>query len=64
MKHKTKKSVKTIKFSKLKVLEFCNSPRLPKRIWVGKQLKEWVGIGWINLDDEDADGTEPTVIDG
>lgn len=59
---------KTITFSELKRLSFCNSAKLPKQIEVveerqvrpkGKRrwstekvshFKEWVGIGWIELD--------------
>lgn len=54
---------KTIRWSEWQRLSFSNSPRLPGRVWIGEQLYEWVGIGWIPLDDEDATGSEPTVID-
>jgi hypothetical protein len=48
---------KTIKFSELKRLCVCNSPRCPKQIEVvgkvkGKLVrvvKEYVGIGWIDI---------------
>lgn len=57
------KRKKTIKFSKLKRLEFCNSKDLPPRIWIGGKLMEWVGIGWIEIDDDEDDGTAPTVVE-
>lgn len=49
---------KTIKFSELKRLSFCNSPKLPKQVeYVGKikgkparRVMEWIGIGWIDID--------------
>lgn len=41
---------KTIKFSKLRQLAFCNSKRLPGTVVINNVVKEWVGIGWIDLD--------------
>jgi len=58
MKTKTKpKKRKTIKFSELKRLSFCNSPKLPEQIEVvgkvkGKTVRRfmwWTGIGWVDL---------------
>lgn len=49
-------SVETITFSELKRLQFCNSTDLPQRIKIrdnnedGFTYKEWVGIGWIEID--------------
>jgi hypothetical protein len=45
----------------LQKLSFCNSARLPRRVWIGEQLCEWVGLGWIVIDPAEADGTEPVV---
>lgn len=57
------KAAKTIKFSELKRLSFCNSKKLPPRVWIGDQLKWWVGFGWVDLDPDEAVGDEPTVVD-
>jgi len=43
---------KTITFDKLKRLSFCNSKKLPQRVVHEGKVKEWVGIGWIELDDK------------
>lgn len=51
------KKQKTIKFSELKRLSFCNSPKLPKQIEIvgkvkGKTVRRamwWSGIGWVDL---------------
>ena len=63
-KKKKVKKQKTIKFSELKVLCFCNSKRLPSRILVGGKPREWTGFSWIELDDDDIDGTEVEVVEG
>lgn len=50
---------KTIKFSELKRLSVCNSPKLPRQIEIvgkvnGKRVRvvqQWVGIGWIDIQD-------------
>jgi len=54
---------KTIAFSELKRLEFANSRKLPKRIIINGELKMWVGIGWIGLDNCRATGNEPFVVE-
>lgn len=65
-----KKKQKTIPFSELKALSFCNSKRLPPYVRIGSQVKHWVGIGWIDIDDDDEDleGMDPldipTVVEG
>lgn len=64
------KKTKTIKFSELKRLSFCNSPKLPKVIEIvgkikGKTVrvfKEWVGIGWIELDPERHEIKDPVLV--
>jgi hypothetical protein len=40
---------KTITRAELARLSFCNSDRLPRKINIDGRLKEWVGIGWIDL---------------
>ncbi len=63
-KKKSKKAKpKTIKFSELKRLSFCNSSKLPQKIIVDGQVKEWVGIGWLDIDDKPS-AKYPTVVDG
>lgn len=59
------KKAKTIQFSELKRLEFCNSPRLPHLIRIQDKLMMYVGFGWIDVDDDDDDddGTAVTVVD-
>ena len=57
---KTKKR-KTIKFSELERLSFCNSKKLPQVVAALGRKMEWVGIGWI--DTGEADGTEVLVLD-
>jgi len=54
---------RTIRMSEWQRLSFCNSARLPQRVWLHGELLEWVGIGWIEIDPADADGSEPTVVD-
>lgn len=53
-----------IRFSRLKRLEFANSINLPRRINArhGDTIitKEWVGIGWIEL--EEYDESAPLVV--
>ena len=44
-----KKTEKTITWDELSRLAFCNSDRLPQKVIVHGRLKEWVGIGWIDL---------------
>jgi hypothetical protein len=47
----TKKiSPKTITRSELHRLSFCNSKKIPKVCVIEGVAKEWVGIGWIELD--------------
>lgn len=62
---------KTIKFSELKRLTFCNSKKLPKQVeFTGKvrgkivrRVMEYVGIGWIDIQDCNID--DPVlVVDG
>lgn len=53
---------KTITFSELRRLSFCNSKRLPKRIVIGNEIKEWVGIGWITVNDKPT-GKEVRVVE-
>lgn len=49
---------KTITFSKLNKLSVTNSKKLPQRVKIKHPLKEgeyyykeWVGIGWIDIDE-------------
>jgi len=65
-KPKKPKKRKTITFSEIKRLSFCNSNKLcgpdggkPKYFQFGDTRKRWVGIGWV--DDGPADGTEVLV---
>jgi hypothetical protein len=58
---KQAKKRKTIKFSKLKRLCFCNSKKIPDFIEIGGRRKEWCGFGWIDL--QNATGTETLVVD-
>lgn len=43
---------RTITWAELSHLAYCNSRRLPKRVVVDGVVKEWVGIGWITLDEK------------
>lgn len=54
--------MKTISLDELSRLAFCNSLKLPSRVWLDGKLIEWTGIGWIELDASEAKGNEPTVI--
>lgn len=38
-----------ITFSELHRLSFVNSNKLPKRIIIGNEVREYVGIGWVSL---------------
>ena len=40
---------KTITREELTRLAFCNSTRLPRKVNVDGRLREWVGIGWIDI---------------
>jgi len=60
---KAKPRKKTIKFAELQRLTFCNSKRLPHRIVHEGEIKEWVGIGWITLNDQTKNGKE-VYVDG
>lgn len=63
---------KTIKFSELKRLSFCNSDKLPSYIKVtgkvrGKQVtvyKWWTGIGWVDVDLKKCRKTPVLVVEG
>lgn len=54
---KPKPKLKTITFSELKRLSFCNSKKLPKHrvVLPDGRLMEWVGIGWISVDGSPTD---------
>lgn len=51
------KTRKTITFSELKRLSFCNSPKLPKQVEFSGKVKGktvrrvmwWTGIGWVEV---------------
>ena len=47
---KNKKRRRAIQRGELARLSFINSPRLPQIVNDNGILKEWVGIGWIDLD--------------
>jgi len=40
---------KTIVWSELRRLSFCNSSTLPKKVNFPDGLREWVGIGWLPI---------------
>jgi hypothetical protein len=42
-----KSNARVISFDALKRLQFTNSPKLPKTIKLNNEIKEWVGIGWV-----------------
>lgn len=54
---------KTITFSTLKRLSFCNSPACPQRVVHEGVVKEWVGFGWITHDDEKPKPTDVYVVE-
>lgn len=59
--------MKTIKFSELKRLSFCNSKDLPKKIIVDGIVREWMGIGWLDTEKPptaDEKRTYPVVVEG
>ena len=58
---KKKKKSRTIKFSKLQRLSFCNSKKMPLTVNLNGRRKHWVGIGWV--DEGEATGREVKVID-
>jgi len=39
----------TITRSELARLSFCNSDKLPQIVNIEGRLKEWVGIGWVDI---------------
>ena len=41
--------MKTITRAEVARLAFCNSDKLPQKINIDGRLKEWVGIGWIDI---------------
>jgi hypothetical protein len=41
--------LRTITYSELQRLSFCNSSKLPQKVVHDGILKEWVGIGWIDI---------------
>ena len=51
-----KKQQKTIAFSELVRLSFCNSKQLPPIVEYKGRNKEWVGIGWIDIGPADGKG--------
>lgn len=55
---------KTIPFAKLQRLSFVNSKKLPQRIVHDGVVKEWVGIGWIELKDEEPKPSDVYVVGG
>lgn len=52
---------KTITFSELKRLSFCNSKKLPKTVNMFGKRWHWVGVGWV--DEGKATGKEVKIID-
>jgi hypothetical protein len=52
---------KTIKFSELKRLSFCNSKKLPQVVNIEGHRMRWVGIGWV--DEGELEGDEVEVVD-
>jgi hypothetical protein len=58
--------MKTITYSKLRRLSFCNSKELPQKVIVDGTVKEWVGIGWCETRDANTEDYKryPTVVEG
>ena len=63
VRYEIRKAAKTIKSSELQRLAFCNSKKLPGRVWSNGRLVEWTGIGWIRVDAREGAGAEPAVAD-
>ena len=42
-------SAKTLPFDDFRRMSICNSKDLPKRVIIGNEVKEWVGIGWVSI---------------
>lgn len=64
---KKPKKRKTIKRSKLSRLAFCNSDKLPEAVIMDGKLYDWVGIGWVAVDDNPSDKAlqkYPHVVEG
>jgi hypothetical protein len=62
---KPKPDPKTITFSELKRLAFCNSKKLPRRVWLPNgHFMEWVGIGWISVGKGTPSDSDIRVVDG
>jgi hypothetical protein len=61
VKKKTPLARKTITFSELQRLSFCDSKHLPLAVDIGGRRKGWVGIGWI--DTGKAKGNEVKVVE-
>jgi hypothetical protein len=55
------KKPKTITFSELKRLSFCNSKKLPELINAQGIRMRWVGIGWVR--EGKAQGNETVVVE-
>jgi hypothetical protein len=56
-----KKEPNVIGRSELVRLQFCNSADMPAKINIDGQLKEWVGIGWIEIGPPDR--RHPTLVE-
>lgn len=55
-----KDNTKTITFSRLRRLSFCNSKDLPHAVNLNGERHTWVGIGWLN--EGELEGDEVLVV--
>jgi hypothetical protein len=56
--------MKTVKLSELETLRMVTgNEKKYSKVIVDGQVKEWVGIGWIDIDDEPDEKLYPVVVD-
>lgn len=56
---------KTVKRSELGNLPMiAGNEKKYSKVIIGDQVKEWVGIGWININDKPDKEKYPTVVEG
>jgi len=54
--------LKTIKRDVVARLAFCNSKKLPDFVFDGRTRKEWTGIGWIEVHEQDPQKGDVVII--